>query len=184
MKSIRLIQPRTLMACAAVSLLPLLNLTACQRRPVTEDSPAKPAAPSAETTTLETGRLGAAIDALAKTSNGENRSAVNLALAELDSEIAELQSLVLKAGGSDRAEASVKLDNLKRYRAEEMARLANLETATPFGSPPPDSRSGSQKLEDAAENAGDKLEEGAEKVGDAIQDAAHKTGEAVRDATH
>lgn len=183
MKTIHLIQPTTARLFVTASMLGALTFTACQRRPVTEET--KPPMPSAKTTTFETGRLGAAIDAFAQAPTAENQSSVNLALAKLDNEIAELETLSLRANGSDRADATAKLGNLKTYRAEEMARFVKLQVGTASdASSPADSRSASQKLEDTAEKVGDKIEGNVRKVGESIENAAEKTGETIRDATH
>lgn len=165
-------------------MLGLLSMTACQRKSPTDDAPAAPPTPSAKTTTFETGRLGAAIDNYASSPTEQNRASVNLALAELDGEIAELEDSRLTLIGDRRAEVAAKADNLKSYRADESARFAKVQAGSVFDATPlPDSRSGAQKLEDTAVKVGDKVQEGAQKVGQSLEDAAHKTGEAIDDAT-
>jgi hypothetical protein len=190
MKTIHLIQPTSTRFILTASILGALTFTACERKSVTEE-PAppvnplvQPADPVAKTTTLETGRLGVAIDTFEKAPTAENHSSVNLALAQLDGEIAELEDRVVKTDGTDRAEAAAKLDNLKSYRDAEKVRFAKVQVGTAFDpNPPADSRSAAQKLEDTVEKVGDKIEEGAKKVGETIEEAAKDTGEAVKDMT-
>jgi hypothetical protein len=169
---------------ATASLVAALSFTACQRRPGPEEVPGNPPAPAAKTATLETGRLGVAIDTLAKAPTEENLSRVNLAFAQLDSEITELEDRMLTADGTDRAVVSTKLGNLKNYRADEQAHLARIRVSpVTDATPAADSRSGAQKLEDTAAKVGDQIEESTQKVGDSIEHAAEKTGEAIKDAT-
>ena len=116
------------------------------------DSP--PVAPSAEpvakTTTLETERLGAAIDTFEDTPTVENQSSVRLAFAKLDGEVAELDDRVVRTDGSDRAEASAKSVNLQRYRDAEMVRFTRAQEGAYLDkSLPADSRSAAQKVRDA-----------------------------------
>jgi hypothetical protein len=184
MKTTRPSQPATTRLCLTFLMLGALAMTACQRKPAAEDAPAAPATPSAKTTTFETGRLGAAIDNYASSPTEQNRASVNLALAELDSEIAELEDAKLTLIGDRRAEVAAKAENLQSYRGDESARFAKVQAGAVFdATPAPDSRSGAQKLEDTAVKVGDKVQEGAQKVGQSLEDAAHKTGEAIDDAT-
>jgi hypothetical protein len=162
----------------------VLAFSACERKTVTREE-IQPADPVAKTTTFETSTLGAAIDAFEKAPAAENQSAVNLAFAKLDSEIAELDDRVVKTDGAERAEASAKANNLKSYREAERLRFTKAQAGTAFDTTPAaDSRSATQKVEDAAEKVGDKVEEGARKVGETLENAAKKTGEAIKDETH
>ncbi|MEI8341991.1 MAG: hypothetical protein WCH43_10725, partial [Verrucomicrobiota bacterium] len=78
--------------------------------------PSQPAQPFTATRTLETTRLGVAIDIYEKSPTVENQSSVKLAFAKLDGEIAELEDRVVRTNGSERAEASAKLNNLQSFR--------------------------------------------------------------------
>jgi len=173
----------------AASILCGLAFTACERK-TTADEPTTPASlvaqsaePVAKTSTFETARLGAAIDTFAKTPTIENQSSVKLAFAELDSEIAELGNRMVKTTGSAREEATAKSNNMKAYRDAELIRFAKAQALSPL-SPPADSRSGAQKMKDAAAKAGNKIEDGAQKVGKTLEKAAKNTGEAIDEATH
>jgi hypothetical protein len=151
-----------------------LAIMGCERKTVlVEVAPATPMAdPVAKTKTLETSRLGAAVDAFERQPGAENHAAVKLALADLDGEIAELEALVAKRTGGEREEAAVKLGNLQTYRAAEMLRFTVAQGKAPLAAPASrDGRTGADKMEDAAK-----------RVGDSVGDAARKTGDAIKDA--
>lgn len=146
----------------------------CDRKPVViEVSSATPVAdPVAKTKTLETTKLGEAVDAYERNATVENGAVVKTALAKLDGEIAELEEYVGLHTGDQRAEASAKLKNMQAYRAAESARFAAAQAKAPVSrSVPADARTGSEKLEDSARRAGDAIEDAAKKVGDAGKDA-------------
>lgn len=161
---------RSLALCAAVGALSLMG---CDRKPVVDVAPSTPMAePVATTKTLETKRLGAAVDAFERQPGAENHAAVNQALADLDGEIAELEALVARRSGGERDEAAVKLGNLRTYRAAEMARFTVAQAKAPLPAPAGrDGRTGAEKAEDAAKRVGDSVEDAARKTGDAIKDA-------------
>jgi len=168
-----------------------LTFTACERKtmagePKSPVNPAtQPAEPVAKTTTFETARLGGAIDKFEKAPTAKNQALVELAFAELDSEIAELDVRVVKTNGSIRAEAAAKSVNLKNYRDAEIVRFTKAQpVAAVEVTPGADSRSGAQKMKDTAVKVEDKVEDGAEKVGKTVEKAAKNTGEAIKDATH
>lgn len=157
-----------------LSLMAVVSLVACDRKVVVvEVPPATPMPePVAKMRTLETSRLGAAVDAYEQRPSEENRADVKKALADLDGEIAELEALVAKRTGGERDEAAVKLKNLQSYRTAETARFTAAQAKAPLGvREPADSRSGAEKLE-----------EGAKRVGNSIEDAAKRTGDAIKDA--
>ena len=130
------------------------------------------AEPVARTKTLETSRLGAAVNSYEREPTSANHADVKKALADLDGEIAELEALVARRSGGEREEAAVKLRNLQTYRAGEVARFAAAQAKTPLTAPlSPDVRTGADKAEDAARRAGDSVENAARKTGDAIKDA-------------
>jgi len=176
------------------SILGLLTFAACERKTTTVvmDLPANPVVqttpvpePAAKTTTVETRRLSAAIDTFEKVPTEENKSSVKLAFAKLDGEIAELEDRVVKTDGTDRAEASAKLNNLQRYRDTESLRFTkDLDGLALDATPPVDSRSAAQKAGDTAEMVGEKVENGGRKVERTLEKAARNTGEAIKDATH
>jgi len=160
---------------ALLPLVVLSSLTGCDRPKVTvvEVAPATPAAePVAQTKTLETQRLGAAIDRFQQEPTEVQHAAVKKALAELEGEIAELEALVAKRSGAEQAEAAAKLQNLRSYRDAELLRLnaAAPKPVLPAG-PLPDARTGAEKVEDSVERVGNSLENAARKTGDAIKDA-------------
>jgi len=165
-----------LVASIACSLI----FTACERRttagePTPAQTPAtQPAEPIAKTSTFETARLGTAINKFTKSPTAENQSSVQLAFAELNGEIAELEDRVVKTTGADRAEAAAKAGNLRKYRDSELIRFTEAQAfAAPEMSPPADSRSGTQKMKDTASKVGKTIEKGAENTGDAIKNATH-----------
>lgn len=174
----------------ATSILGAFALTACERKQATENMspPINPtmqsASPVAQTSTFETSRLGLAIDTFEKAPTVENQSTVKLAFAKLDGEIAELQDRAVKTGGSDHAEALAKSRSLQVYRDAEMLRFTKDQDRLALdANPPVDSRTGAQKVKDAAVNVGDKVEDGAQKVGRTLDKAARKTGDAIEDVT-
>lgn len=152
--------------------LNLLILVACERRTVVMEVP--PQAPAAEpvsrTTTIETERVGAAVNAFAGNPTAENLADAKKAFADLDGEIAELEAYVAKHTGSERAEAAAKLNNLTEYRAVETARLTAAQAKTPLTQPAPDARSGAEKVENSVRRAGSAIEDAAKNVGDAVKD--------------
>lgn len=161
-------------AVSALALVAAFGTFGCERKTVVIQVPAPTPVvePVARTKTLETARLGAAVDSYEREPSSANHAEVKKALADLDGEIAELETLVAKRTGSEREEAAVKLKNLNTYRADEVARFAAAEVRAPLAAPiPADSRTGAEKVEHSAR-----------KVGDAIEDAARKTGDAIKDA--
>lgn len=174
------------------SILGALSFSACERKtatvemvlPVNPSPQVRPVEPVAITKTIETTNLGEAIDAFEKVPTVENQSSVKLAFSKLDGEIAELQDRVVKTNSYDRAEASVKLGNLQKYRDIEAIRFAKDQDGLALdANPPVDSRSAAQKAGDTATMVGEKVEDGARKVGRTLENAAHNTGEAIKDAT-
>ena len=93
--------------------------------------------PAAPTKTLETKKLGAAVDEYVGLPNDVNAAEVKQAFADLDGEIAELQSRVAQTTGNDQAEARAKLENLQTYRAAEFARfsVASVKLPAPGATP-------------------------------------------------
>ena len=175
----------------AASIACAWTFTACERKTTAEEPvslitpTSQSAKPVAKTSTFETARLGAAIDTFEKAPTVENQSSVKLAFSELDSEIAELEDRVVKTDGNDRAEATAKSKNLKKYRTAEMIRFAKAQIGTAVdANSPADSRSGAQKMKDAAARGGENIEDGAKKVGRTLEKGAKNTGEAIKDATH
>jgi hypothetical protein len=157
-----------------LAVIAAVSLLGCERKTVVvEVVPATPIPePVAKTKTLETHRLGAALDTYERQPTGENHAEVKKAFADLDGEIAELEALVAKRTGSEREEAAVKLKNLQAYRAAETARFTAAQVTAPLAArPAADARSGAEKIED-----------GAKRVGNSIEDAAKRTGDAIKDA--
>lgn len=175
----------------SASIACALTFTACERKTTAEEptSPVAPAAqtavPTAKTSTFETARLGGAIDRFEKYPTLENQASVKLAFAELDGEIAELEVRAAKTDGTARAEAAAKSTILQKCRDSEMIRFARAQAVTTLDVPAPaDSRSGAQKMKDAAAEVGNKVEDAAEKVSRTVEKGAKNTGDAIKEATH
>lgn len=161
----------TLLVCA---LAATFAFNGCERKTVVvEVAPTTPIPePVAKTKTLETSRLGSAVDAYEREPSAKSQASVKEALAKLDGEIAELEELVAKRSGSDRQEAAAKLKNLQAYRTAETLRFTAAQAKAPLTAPASaDARTGADKAEDTAK-----------RVGNSIEDAARKTGDAVKDA--
>ncbi len=129
--------------------------------------------PDSATNTLETKKLGVAIDLYVSTPSAENAANVKGAFADLDGEIAELEARVAKTGGSDRAEAQAKLTNMQTYRAKETARYTVAAATAPMSNTvePVDTRTGAEKVEHTLDKVGNSIKRGTENVGDKIKDA-------------
>ena len=159
---------------SAYTVAVILCSSACERKTVVLEvpSPTPVGEPIARTKTLETSRLGAAVESYERAPSSANHADVKKALADLDGEIAELEVLVARRSGGDRDEAAVKLRNLKTYRAGEVARFTAAQANAPLAEPESrDGRTGADKAEDAARRVGDSVEKAARKTGDAIKDA-------------
>ncbi|MEP6668109.1 MAG: hypothetical protein ABJF10_03095 [Chthoniobacter sp.] len=159
-----------------LALAALVSLGACERKvAVVETVPATPIPePVAQTKTLETTRLGAAVDDYQREPTAAHKAEVNKTLARLDEEIAELQEYVAKHDGDARAKAAAKLENMQSYRAAEALRFTAAQAGTPIeAARPADDRTGADKARDAAQKVGESVQEGARKAGDAIKDAVH-----------
>ncbi len=165
-------------------LVTALVLTACDRKPTTRASDELTSVslsqPISATKTLETSRLGRAIDSYERDPSPVHEADVEKAFADLAGEIAELQERIDKTTGSDRADASVKARNLMDYRDAEKLRFAKAKAVSTV--PQGDGRSGAQKIEDGVKHAADKVEDAAKDTGNAIKRAAEKTGDAIKDA--
>ena len=156
---------------SAYTVAVILCSSACERKTVVLEvpSPTPVGEPIARTKTLETSRLGAAVESYERAPSSANHADVKKALADLDGEIA---ALVARRSGGDRDEAAVKLRNLKTYRAGEVARFTAAQANAPLAEPESrDGRTGADKAEDAARRVGDSVEKAARKTGDAIKDA-------------
>src|SRR5688572_29890375 len=100
--------PRMKITSVLIPLLACLTLVACERKTVVIVEPPSPE-PVAKTRTFETAALKASIDSYEQAPTQENAAVVRKSLAELDSEIAELEVRVVRETGDDRAEAAQKL---------------------------------------------------------------------------
>jgi hypothetical protein len=193
MKILRLVFPMGNNARFVLTALALtaLAFTACERKSANRE-PTLPVNPTAElampvvqVTTFETVRLAATIDMYEKNPTMDNHSSVNLAFAKLDGEIAELQDRVVRATGSDRTEPTAKLNNLQRYRDSEMIRFTKAQDAVALNANPPvDSRSATQKMDDAAAIVEEKVVDGSKRVGRTLAKSARNTGDAIKETTH
>lgn len=140
--------------------------------------------PVAKTNTLETRRLGGAIDAYEQMPNAVTSSAVKKTMADLDGEIAELEARAAKTSGSEKDEAEMKRRNLTEYRDTQKARFELLQVKGSVGvarEPATDARSAEQKARDAAKDVGDKVEAGAKRAGDTLEKAGQNAKDAIRE---
>src|SRR3954468_23995136 len=99
-----------------LTLLVAATLPACNnhgRSPTAEATPIPE--PVAKTNTLETRRLGSAIDTYEQSPDADRSAAVKKAVADLDGEIAELEARVAKTSGGEKEEAEMKRRNLSEY---------------------------------------------------------------------
>lgn len=165
-----------------------LTLTACERPPSdvpdkTLEISAEIPRPASDLKTLETSRLGNAIDTYSREATPSNRADVEKAFADLNGEIAELQERAAITTGSDRDEALAKARSLTAFKHAEELRFAAVR-ALPNGDtlPPADTRTGAQKIEDGAKDAADTIEDAAKDTADAIGDAMEKAGDTLKDA--
>lgn len=123
--------------------------------------------------TLETSAVENAIRKYRNQPSEQSAREVDLALANMESEVRELEARSNKVSGDDKAENDRKLRDLRMkyeaFRAEFTAAKA---------------AAGVQKAGDAAastvEKAGDAAGRAVEKAGDAIKDAADSVGDALK----
>ncbi len=165
-----------------------LTLTACDRPPndapnKTPEVSAEMPRPASDLKTLETSRLGRAIDTYSQEATPLNRADVEKAFAELNGEIAELEERARTTTGSDRDEALAKARSLTAYKHAEELRFTAVRVL-PNGDalPPVDTRSGAQKIEDGAKDAASSVEDAAKDAADAIGDAMEKAGDTIKDS--
>jgi hypothetical protein len=157
-----------------LTLSSLISFAACERKVIVieKPSPEPVSEPIARTKTLETSRLGAAIDDFEREPTAANKAEVNKAFAKLDGEIAELQEYIAKHDGDDRAKAAAKLENMQSYRGAETTRFASAQAKSGLGiRGPADARTGAEKVEDSTKKVGNGIEDAAKKAGDAVKDA-------------
>jgi hypothetical protein len=156
-----------------------LTLPGCGRAKVALGAapPTPVAKPVSGTRTLETSRLGEAVDKYAREQNPENDAAVRQAMAKLDSEIAGLEELIANRHGKQREDAGAKMRNFIAYRSAETTRFAAVQAGVPLAPPDPsDAGAGPEKIEGAttatatATTTGSAVEEAAR---NAIKEAAH-----------
>ena len=127
---------RTLSILAAAAAI---GMSGC-RRPATatgDGTPAPGAGAGAEATPLAAPRLRAAVDAYKQVQNPENDAAVRQGIAEVNTEIANLEDLVAKRHGRDRQKVASKLRHLEAYLSEETTRFAEIQAAPALKAPSP-----------------------------------------------
>jgi len=131
---------RTLSTLAAAAAI---GISGCRRSPTAsgEGTPAPGANPGAEATPLAAPRLRAAVDAYKQVQNPENDAAVRQGIAEVNTEIANLEDLVAKRHGRDRQKVASKLRHLEAYLSEETTRFAEIQAAPALKAPNPASES-------------------------------------------
>lgn len=134
--------------------------------------PAPPPEPPPAMQTFETKKVETAISAYKTEPSETNKRNVDLALADMESEIKELEVRSTKVSGADKAENDSKLSDLKEkynhYRMDFTKVQAEVET-----------KKAGEATKDALEKVGDSAEKAVEKTGDAIKDAAEKVGDAL-----
>jgi len=123
--------------------------------------------------------LGASIDAFKAHPSVENRSAVKIALAKLNLDIAEHEARMVRAEGSDRADAAAQIEALKNYRAAQLHRLphnAIFASHSPhrhhLASISQPERGPVEKMKDTALDVKDKVVSGAETAGSKVKAGA------------
>ena len=166
---------RILSALATATLL----AAGCNRQPpviIEGTPPPSPPTPVARTVTFETHALRREIDTFEHTPSVVQGARVKKAFAEIDGEIAELIEHVAKKSGSERAEAALKLADLRAYRDAEQVRFLRLEALAPSQ---PRQVTEQPARDGTAEKVGEKIDEAARKVGNKVRDAA----EVIRDRT-
>lgn len=154
-------------ANAALVLAGGLIFAACKPAP-----PPPPSTPPPAIQTFETKKVETAIAAYKSSPSETTKSEVDLALADMESEIKELEVRSTKVSGAEKTENDQKLSDLKdkynRYRMDYTGARAEVET-----------KSAGEATKDALEKVGDSAERAVEKTGDAIKDAADKVGDAL-----
>jgi len=134
--------------------------------------PVPPPAPPPAMETFETERVEASLTNYRRTPSETTRIEVDRALAEMESEINELDVRSTKVSGADKAEVDQKASDLRvkynKYRADFAAAQAEAGA-----------RSAGDKAGEALKKAGEATERAVEKTGDAIKDAAESVGETL-----
>jgi len=156
----------------ALALSILFSGASCERKVVVVEVPAATPIPEpvSRTKTLETGRLGSAIDEYERQPTAVHSAEVDKAFADLDGELAELREYIAKHDGEEQAKAAAKLANMQNYRAEEKVRFTAAQAKGSVGIREPDARTGAEKVGDSARKVGNGIEDAAKKAGDAIKD--------------
>lgn len=153
-------RPGSLLLCASVGLF----FVACK--------PATPPTPPPAMETFETKRVETALAGYRKSPSEATKAEVDRALAEMESEISELDVRSSKVSGADKAETDRKASDLRakhnHYRADFAAAQAEVGA-----------KSIGEKTEETLKKAGDATERAVEKTGDAIKDAAESVGDAL-----
>ncbi len=140
-------------------------LVACKdQKPIAEK-------PASAIDTMETSRLGTAVDAYVAVPSKQNAAAVDQAFAKIDSEIAELERRVAETSGQAQVEAQVKERELRDYRDKERLRYTEAQTRAKAAA-------ASDKVEKASDTAGDKIKDAAESVKDGVDHAIDKAKKA------
>jgi predicted amino acid racemase len=135
----------------------IAGFSACEKKPQVVEKP------TASLSTVETNRVGSAVDAYIASPTEAQAANVERAFSELDSEIAELDQRVSQSSGDEREEARTKSAQLQSYRDKEKARFTEARVRS--------------KVETETSSAGSKIEAAAEKIGDSVKDAAETVKE-------
>lgn len=150
-------------------LLPIsVGLTVVGCKPVQPSTP--PPVPAMET--FETKRVETALADYRRSPNESSKAEVERALAEMNSEISELDVRSSKVSGADKEETDRKASDLRTKYNHYRADFAAAQTEV-------GAKSVGEKAESALKKAGDATERAVEKTGDAIKDAAESVGDAI-----
>jgi len=156
-----------------ISVSVLLILSACEKKPdatVVEK-------PFPESVSLETSRLGTAIDLYIKNPSSEHAAVVEGAFVRLDEEIAELDQRVPQSTGASRPEAQAKAANLREYRGKERVRFVAAQAQGRINDAKTTTTESGEKAQQAARDTGESVKDAA----DAVKEGVRNTVDTVKD---
>lgn len=142
----------------------VLFLSACEKKPQVVEKP------TPTTTNFETSRLGVAIDGYIANPTEAHAADVQMAVAEIDGEIAELDQRAAAVTGAERIEAQVKADNLRAYRDKEKLRYTEAQARAKTNAAAEKTESTAEKVGDGVKDAADTVKDGVDKAVDAVKE--------------
>lgn len=146
----------------------------CERKPtvvVEAPLPNPPAARRVSLDNFDAHDLRKEINLFAERPTDVQAARVQKAFAEVDGEIAETMERAAKRSGEDRANANVKLADLRAFREAEHSRFNRVQASTPVIAEP---------RESVGERVGEKVDDAARGVGRALQDVGKAIQEGAR----